>query len=150
MIDRGNELEEIDNIHKTDLERREELAEESGGGEGFVGWDVAAGGHDDVGLDALIVAGPVPDSDTLGAVLDGIFHVEELQVVLLVGDNNVDVVSATEAVVGYGKETVSIGWEVDSDDFGRFVGHDIEETGILVSEAVVVLTPDSSSEKDIE
>jgi len=80
--------------------------------------NVAAGGEDDVGLDALVVGGPVPDSETFGAVLDGFFYAEELKMILLVGNDDVYVVATAETVVGDGEETVSVGWEVDTDDFG--------------------------------
>ncbi len=64
-----------------------------------MGWDVAAGCHDKVGVFALVVAGPVPDSDALGAVLDCFIHVEILDMVLLVGNDDVDVIGAAKTVV---------------------------------------------------
>lgn len=70
-----DELEEVDDVDEADLEVGEEFAEESGGGEGLVRWDVAARCHDYVGLHALVVAGPVPDAETLGAVLERGVHV---------------------------------------------------------------------------
>jgi hypothetical protein len=103
-----------------------------------LGHDVSAGGDDDVGLFAVVVGGPVPDTDALGAVGDGGVHVEELDVVLLVGDDNVDVVGGAEAVVHCAQQAVRVGWEVDADNFGRLVYDDREEAGILVSEAVVI------------
>lgn len=59
--------------------------------------------------------------------------------VLFVGDDDVDVICAAETVVHAGKKTVSVGWEVDSYDFWALVGDDIEESGILMGEAIVVL-----------
>ena len=128
----------------------EKFAEESGSGEGFVGWDIAAGCHDDVRVLTLVVACPVPDSDSLGAVLDCFFHIEVLDMVLLVGNDDVDVVGAAETMICDREESVSVRWEVDSHDFWALVCDNIEETRILMGEAVVVLSPDGSCEKDVE
>ena len=54
--------------------------------------DVTTAGHDYIRLLAGVSAELWPDTDTLGAVLDGLFHVQILQMILLVCDNNVDVV----------------------------------------------------------
>jgi hypothetical protein len=48
------------------------------------------------------------------------------------------------------KQTVAIRRKVDSDDLGTLVGDDVKETRILVCEAVVVLTPDDSSQENVE
>lgn len=60
--------------------------------------------------------------------------------ILLIGDNNVDVVLRAEAVVSNRKQAVRVWRKVDADDFGRFICNDIEEAWILVGEAVVVLS----------
>ena len=116
--DGGLEAEEIDDVDEADLEVGEVLAEDGGGGEGFLRGDVAGAGHDDVGLGAVVGGGPVPDADAFGAVLDGGVHVEVLEVRLLVGDDDVDVVDGAEAVVGDGEEAVGVGREVDAGDVG--------------------------------
>ena len=61
---------------------------------------VAAARHDHVGFGALVVAGPIPDSEALRAVRDRRLHVQILQVDLLVRDDHVDVVDAAQAMVG--------------------------------------------------
>lgn len=111
---------------------------------------VAARYHYDVRLAALVVAGPVPDSDALGAVLNSLLHVEVLQMLLLVRDNDVDVVGAAEAMVHNGEEAVAVWGQVDADDFWALVGDYVEEAGVLVREAVVVLSPDCGCEEDVE
>lgn len=75
-----DEFEEVDDVDEADFQLGEVLAEESGGGEGFLGGDVAAAGHDYVGFGVGVVAGPFPDTDALGAVCYGVFHVEVLEV----------------------------------------------------------------------
>jgi hypothetical protein len=134
----GDQLEEVDDVDEAHFHVWEVLAQERGCREGFLGHDVSAGSDDDVGLFAVVVGGPVPDTDALGAVGDGGVHVEELDVVLLVGDDDVDVVGGAEAVVHCAEQAVRIRWKVDADDFGRLVYDDREEAGILVSEAVVI------------
>ena len=80
---------------------------------------------------------------------DRCVHVQILQVVLLVRYDDVHVVAAAYAVVGYAQQAVRVWWEVDAHDFGRFVGYDVQEAGVLVREAVVVLAPDGGCEEDV-
>ena len=51
-----------------------------GGGQRFHSGAVAAIRHDDIRFGTLIIARPVPDADTLCAVLDRGFHVQVLEV----------------------------------------------------------------------
>jgi len=57
---------------------------------------------------------------------------------LFVRDDDVDVVGGLEAVVHGTQQAVAVGGEVDADDFGALVGDDVEETWVLVGEAVVI------------
>lgn len=43
------------------------------------------------------------------------------------------------------EQTVAIRRKVDADNFGALVRDDIKETRVLVSETIVVLTPDNGS-----
>ena len=146
----GHELEEVDDVDEADLQVGKVLAEKRGGGECFLRADVAARGHDDVRVGAFVRRRPLPDAEALGAVHDRVVHVEVLQVVLLVGDDDVDVVFRAEAVVHCAEEAVCVGREVDADDFGGLVGDDVEEARVLVGEAVVVLSPDGRGEEYVE
>ena len=76
--------------------------------------DVARARHDHVRLAALVVAGPVPDADALGAMLDRRIHVEKLQMRLLVGDDDVDVVGAAQAMIGDAQQAVGVGRQIDA------------------------------------
>lgn len=105
-----HELEEVDDVDEADFQLGEVLAQESGGGQGLLRWDVAAACHDEVGFGARVVGGPVPDADAFSAVGYGVFHVEELQVVLFVRYDDVDVVLAFEAVVHCREQTVAVWW----------------------------------------
>lgn len=69
---------------------------------------------------------------------------------LLVGNNYVDVVDRAEAVVHGAQQAVGIRRQVDADDIRRFVGDHVEKTWILVCKAVVILTPYGAGEEDVE
>ena len=79
-----DQLEEIHTVDTTDLEIGEVLQEKVNGGDGLMGADITTRGHDEIGVLAGVGAELRPDTNTLGAVLDGGIHSEELQVVLLV------------------------------------------------------------------
>ncbi len=55
---------------------------------------------DDIGLAGLVIAGPIPNANALGAMSDRVVHVQVLQVLLLVRDDDVHIVLASEAMVG--------------------------------------------------
>ncbi len=90
----------------------------------------------------MVVASPIPNADTLGAMFDRRFHIQVLQMHLLVGNDHVHVVQASQAVVSDGEQAVGVGGQVDSDDVGTLVDHNVEKPRILVREAVVILPPD--------
>src|SRR5699024_2410643 len=95
-----------------------------------------------VGLSiASIGAGPFPDADSPGAVGDGLVDGQPLRLRLFSGDDDVDVVLATQAMIVGGQQRVRIGRQVDADNVGSFVGDVVNEPGVLVGEPVVVLSP---------
>ncbi len=55
------------------------LRRQIGSSQRFLRRDVAGGSHHQIGLAALIVAGPIPDTDALRAMNDGGFHAQILQ-----------------------------------------------------------------------
>lgn len=55
--------------------------------------------HDNVRLLILVITRPFPDTNALCAMGDGLLHCEILEVLLLVGNDDVDVVFATKAVI---------------------------------------------------
>ena len=118
------------------------LAEQIDCGQSLERGHVAGAGHHDVGLSVLISAGPRPDSNSIGAVLDGSFHVEPLQSRLFARHDHVDVIPAAQAVIGHRKKRVGVGRQIDANDVRFLVHHKINEPGVLVTESVVVLPPD--------
>src|SRR5690606_8843500 len=142
--------EQVHHIDEADLQVRNIFPQQGGGGQGLLGGDIAAARHHQVGFRALVVAGPVPDADALGAVDDGGVHVEKLQVVLLVADDHIDVVVAAQAVVGGGQQAVGVGGQIDAGDRRAIVHHQVEASRVLVGEAVVVLAPHGGGDQQVD
>ena len=69
---------------------------------------------------------------------------------LLAGHDDVDVLAAAQAVIGDGEQAVRVRGQVDPDDLGLLVHHQVDETRILMREAVVVLPPDVRAEQVVE
>ena len=69
---------------------------------------------------------------------------------LLVGDDDVDVVLAAQAVVGDAQQAVGVGRQIDARDVGALVADHIEKAGILMGEAVVILPPDERGDQQVE
>ena len=119
--------EQVHHVHEPDPYVGQVLPEQGGGGQGLHGGDVAAARHDHVGLGPLVVAGPVPDAGALRAVRDGRLHVQVLQVYLFIRHDDVDIVNAAQAVVGYEKQAVGVGRQVDAHHAGALVGNHVPE-----------------------
>ena len=68
----------------------------------------------------------------------------------LARDDDVHVVAAAEAVVEDRQQAVRVGRQVDADDAGFLVDDVVEEAGVLVGEAVVILLPDMGGEQVIQ
>ena len=136
------QLHQVDDVDHADLQLRQVLAQNGDGGQRLQRGHVAAAGHDDVRRAALVVAGPLPDADALGAVLDGGVHRQPLRRRVFAGDHDVDVVAAAQAVIHHRQQAVGIRRQVDAHDLGLLVHHVVDEARILMREAVVILPPD--------
>ena len=126
------------------------LAQDGDGGQRLQRGHVAAAGHDHVGRDGLVVAGPLPDADALGAMLDGGVHRQPLRRRVLARDHDVDVMAAAQAVVHHRQQAVGIRRQVDAHDIGLLVHDVVDEAGILVGEAVVILAPDVRGQQVVQ
>ncbi len=85
-------FKKINDINETDFKTGEVLPQKSGRCQGFRSGDVAGAGHHHVGFTPLIVTGPIPDADALGAVLNGFFHAQVLKMRLLIGNDDIYIV----------------------------------------------------------
>ena len=57
------QLHEVDDIDHSDFQLGQMLAQNGDGGERFQRGHVATAGHDHIGCNTLVVAGPLPDAD---------------------------------------------------------------------------------------
>ena len=111
---------------------------------------VAAAGHDHVRLRSLVVARPLPDAQALGAVDDGLFHREPLRHRVLAGDDDVHVMPAAQAMVEHRQQAIGVRRQVHPHHVGLLVDHVVQEAGVLVGEAVMVLLPDMGGEQVVQ
>ena len=144
------ELHQIDHVDHPDFQFGKMLPQQIDRGQGFERRHVAAARHDDIRLAALVVAGPRPDADAGGAMLDGGVHVEPLRRGLFAGHDHVHVVAAAQAVIRHGEQRVRVGRQIDADDFRLLVHDMVDEAGVLMAEAVVVLPPHMRREQVVQ
>ena len=69
------QFEEVDDVDETDLKLRKIFPKQSCRRQGFHGGNVAGAGHYHVRFASLVRAGPIPDTYTFGAMLDGLIHI---------------------------------------------------------------------------
>ncbi len=77
-------------------------------------------------------------------------HVQIRQRRLLARHDHVDVVAAAQAVIGHRQQRVGVRRQVHPHHLGPLVGDVVDETGILMRGAVVVLTPNMGRQKVIQ
>ena len=69
---------------------------------------------------------------------------------MLARHHHVDVMAAAQAMIHHRQQAIGIGRQVDAHDLGLLVHHVIDEAGILVREAIVVLPPDMRGQQVVE
>ena len=98
----------------------------------------------------MVVARPLPDANALGAVDDGLLHGEPLRQRVLASHDDVDVVPSAQAMVEHRQQAIGVRRQIDPNDIRLLVDHVIEEAGVLMGEAVVVLLPDVRGEQVVQ
>src|ERR1700676_1333215 len=111
---------------------------------------VARAGHDKIRAAALIVAGPLPDPDAFAAVLDRPVHRQPLWRRMFARHHYIDVVTAAQAMIHHRQQAIGIGRQVDPHDLRLLVDYMVEETGVLMRETIVILSPDMRTQQVIE
>src|SRR5207245_8836859 len=76
-----------------------------------------------IGVDAIICTGPLPDRGTRPAVSDGVFHREPLGHRRLIGNDQVDVFLTVQAVIDGTDQAVGIRRQVDA----RYLGFPVQD-----------------------
>ena len=150
MLARRLQLHQIDDVDDAHLQLGHVPAQQVDRGQRLQRRHVAAAGHHHVGLAAPVVARPLPDPEPGLAVLDRLVHRQPLRRRLLAGDDDIDVVPAAQAVIGDRQQAVGVGRQVDADDLGLLVDDVVDEPGVLMAEAVVVLPPDVARQQVIQ
>ena len=87
MLSRGLQLEQIHDVDKADLHFGKFLVEDGNRSQRFQRRSLAGAGKDNVRFLPLVVAGPFPDANALGAVLDGLWHTQPLWTGMLARDS---------------------------------------------------------------
>ena len=77
-------------------------------------------------------------------------HGQPLRQGVFAGNHHVDVMPAAQAVIEDRQQAIGIGRQVNAHDIGLLVDHVIEEAGVLVGEAVVILLPDVGGEQIVQ
>ena len=83
-------------------------------------------------------------------MLDRLLHRQPLGARVLARHNDVHIVAALDAVVKAGEQAVGIRRQIHAHDIGLLVGRMVEEAGVLMRKAVVVLLPDVRGEDVVE
>src|ERR1035441_6289986 len=135
------QLEQVNNVDKSDFQVRKPFSEQGSGGQCFLGGDITRCSKDNIRFLTIIITGPIPDTDALCAVGNSGINIQVLQVALFVRDNDVDVIFRSQTMIGYRQQTVGIRGEVDAGYCGTLIEHDIEKPRILVCKAILILTP---------
>ena len=144
------ETHQVNDVDNADAQFGERAAQDGDGGQSLKRRRVAAAGHDDVRLLTLVGGCPLPDADALSAVLYGLLHSQPLWTRMFGGDDDVHVVAGADAVVKAAQQAVCIRRQVQADNVGLLVGDVVEEAGVLMREAVVILLPDVGGEDVVE
>ena len=150
VLARRLQLHQVDNVYHPHFQIGRVLSQQVDGSKRFQRRNIAATGHHDIGFATLVIARPVPDPKSGLAVLDRLFHRQPLGGWLLPSDDKVDVIPATQTVIGVRQQTVGVGRQVDPHDFRLLVDDMIDETGILMAEAIVILPPDMARKKIVQ
>src|ERR1700757_2657681 len=93
------QLHKIHDVDNTHLQVSRVTTEQVDGSQSLQCRHVSAASHDNVRLLATVAAGPLPDSKPGSAVLDRLVHRQPLWRRLFAGNDDIDIVSAPQAVV---------------------------------------------------
>ena len=99
-------LEEIDYVDETDLDLGQFCIQDGNCCKSLKGRGLTCAGKYDIGFLALIVGSPIPDADTLRAMLNCFCHGQPLRTRVLGSNDHVHIVAAADAVVKAGKQAV--------------------------------------------
>ena len=150
MLIRRHQCREVHHVHHPHAQLRQVPAQQVHCGHRLQRRHVAGTRHDDIGFLAGIIAGPFPDADALGAVADRRRHIEPLRRRLLACDNHVHAVPTAQAVIRHPQQSVGVGRQIDPHELRLLVQHVVDEPGILMTEAIMLLPPDMGRQQIVQ
>src|SRR4030095_5150090 len=103
MLSRCLQPQQIYHIDKANLEVWKLFPQHRVGSQSLLRGNVTGASQDDIRLLTLVSARPRPDSDTFRAVFYSGTQIQVLYVFLLIRDDHIYVVHASQAVIGAGK-----------------------------------------------
>ena len=83
-------------------------------------------------------------------MVDGGVHGQPLGGIMLAANHDIDVVQAAQAMIHGRQQAVGVGRKVDAHHLGLLVDDVVDESGVLVREAVVILPPDVGGQQVVE
>ena len=69
---------------------------------------------------------------------------------MFAGDHDVDVVAAAQAMIHHRQQAIGVRRQIDPHDLRLLVDHVVDEAGILMREAVVILPPDVRAQQIVQ
>ena len=145
------DLEQVDHVDEPHLNAQ--LAHDIGCSQGLERRHVAARGDHDVSLGERVGSRcPLPNRDTLGELGLGLVDRLEGGGGLLATEDGVDAVGGLVDALGHSEGHIGVGRIVSIHDM-RVVGlveQQVDKTGVLVREAVVVLAPHVARQQNVE
>src|SRR2546428_13335122 len=77
-------------------------------------------------------------------------HAEPLQLGLLIYDYQVDVIATAQTMIGDPEQTIGIGWQVDACDRAFLRQNGIDQSGSLMTKAIMIVAPTCRSQENVE
>src|SRR5262245_51937763 len=83
-------------------------------------------------------------------MLDRFIHSQPYGSGLFSCDDDVDIITAAQAVICDGEEAIRVGRQIDAYDLGFLVHYMIDEARVLVGEAVMIMAPHMRTEQVVQ
>ena len=150
MLPLGLQLHQVNNVDDANLQFRQLLAQDRYSSQRLQCRSLAAASHNNVRLLTGIVGSPLPNADTLCAVLDSLLHGQPLRTRMLRCNNNIDIVAAADAMIKAGQQAVCIRRQIQANHVCLLVCNVVKEARILMGKAVVILLPYVGSQNQVQ
>jgi hypothetical protein len=82
-----------------------------------------------------------PYAHALRATHDRFVDGRKLHMLLLVGDDHIDAIGLAQALVRHDEQRIGVRRQIDARDRRALIGDEVNETGVLMRETVMILTP---------